>query len=172
MNILLSALGRYEAVGNPADADCIIGHSFGTLTGEGSANRALANFIVENSNERPIIADRMLVDAFPQPSTVAKIVEGSISDAVGSGVGSWGTLVSALEFMEENELNRPLMVAQAHHIGRVVMQAKKLGMESIVPAGLPEQFDPGSDQLWTRSLGFWVPREIIGSAVLKLQGKL
>jgi hypothetical protein len=127
---------------------------------------------MDYGGERPIVADRMLADSFPEPFEVAKIVEGPISDAAGNGVGSWGTLVAALEFMKENALHRPLMVAQAHHIGRVVMQAKKLGMESIVPPDLPRQFDPASNQVWTRSLGFWVPREVIGSAVLKLQGKL
>lgn len=173
MNIVSSAFGRYEAVGNPADADLVIGHSFGTMTDEQSVNRALADFIQESADGRPIVADRTLVDAFPgRDDDVDHIVEGQITNTVGQGVGSWGTLVEAHDFMERADLHRPLMVGQAFHIGRVVMQARRLGIDSIVPADLPRQFEPRSEQPWTRSLGLWLPREILGSLVLRKQGKL
>lgn len=173
MSILKSALGHYESTGNPADAELLIGHSFGTLTGEGSVNRALATFILEHADGRPIVADRTLVDAFPgRDADVAHVVEGPISNATGQGVGSGGTLLAAQAFMEEHGLSKALMVAHACHVGRVVMQAKKLGIDSIVPDGLPAHFDRNSEQLWTCSLGLWVPREVIGSLVLRAQGKL
>jgi hypothetical protein len=173
MNIVRSALGYYEPMGDPAEADCIIGHSFGTLIDEKSVNRSLANYILEHANGRPIAADRMLVDAFPNGDRdVHHVVEGPISNTTGQGVGSWGTLVGSRVFMENREVRKPLMIGQAHHIGRVVMQAKKLGIDSIVPADLPSHFDPHSDQLWTRSLAMWLPREILGSLVLRFQKKL
>ncbi|HSH55892.1 MAG TPA: hypothetical protein VK983_03635 [Candidatus Limnocylindrales bacterium] len=173
MNIVRSALGHYEAQGSPSDADVIVGHSFGTLISEGSANRALADFVLETADGRPIVADRMLVDAFPQKDEdVDYVVEGPISNGVGQGVGSWGTLKEAMVFMECEGLGTALMVTQAHHIGRVVMQADKLGISSIVPANLPNRFDPESEQRWTRSLGMWVPREVLGSLVLRAQKKL
>jgi hypothetical protein len=173
MNIVSSAFGHYEVTGDPASADVLIGHSFGTLTDEGSANGSIANFILQNAGDRPIVADRMLVNAFPDlDAAIDHVAEGPISNGVGQGVGSWGTLVEAKDFMKREGLTTALMVGQAHHIGRVVMQAKKLGIDSIVPAGLPDQFDPDSDQRWTRSLGMWVPREVIGSFVLRAQKKL
>ncbi|HJQ08312.1 MAG TPA: hypothetical protein VJ836_02395 [Candidatus Saccharimonadales bacterium] len=173
MNIVSSALGHYEVVGNPADADLIVGHSFGTVTSEDSANRFIADFILQNAAGRPVVADRMLVNAFPgKDQDVDHVVEGPISNGVGQGVGSYGTLVEAKAFMEREGLKTALMVGQAHHIGRVVMQAKKLGIPSIVPANLPSRFDPGSEQRWTRSVVMWLPREIIGSFVLRVQKKL
>ena len=173
MNIVSSAFGHYEAVGNPAYADCVIGHSFGTLTERGSVNRALAEYILEHGDDRPVIADRMLVDAFPnRDEDVEKVVEGPISNGRGQGVGTWGTLVEAKAYMEREGLKRPLMVAQAYHIGRVVMQSHKLGMDPIVPSDPPSFFDRDSEQRWTRSLGMWVPREVIGSLVLRAQKKL
>ncbi len=173
MNIVNSALGRYEPVGSPEEADVIVGHSFGTLTGENSANRSIADFILQNAYGRPIVADRTLVEAFPgKDEEVDYIVEGPVSNGVGQGVGSWGTLQEAKAFMERENLKAALMVGQAHHIGRVVMQAKKLDIMSIVPANLPRSFDPDSGQRWTRSIGMWLPRETLGSLVLRAQKKL
>jgi len=172
MNIVSSALGYYEVAGDPADADVVIGHSFGVL---GDVNYGLARFIINHAEGRPIVADRMLVDVIEEldgETDIAHTVEGPVSNAAGKGVGTWGTLVEAKDFMEEQGLQRPLMVAQANHIGRVIMQAKKLGMDAIVPADLPNYFDATSAQIWTRSLALWLPREVLGSAVLRLQKKL
>lgn len=173
MNIVSSALGHYEVTGNPDNADIIIGHSFGTFVGEGSANRSIADFALQIADNRPIVADRMLVDEFPnRDEDVDFVVEGAISNGVGQGVGSWGTLAEAKAYMEREKLKSALLVGQTHHIGRVAMQARKLGIISIVPAGLPSNFDPESDQRWTRTLILWLPREIIGSFVLRAQKKL
>ncbi len=173
MNIIRSALGQYEAIGCSKDADVIVGHSFGTLTCEDSANRAIADFAIQAANGRPIVADRMLVNAFPRgDEDVDHVVEGPISNNIGQGVGSWGTLLGAKAFMEREGLGVALMVGQAHHIGRVARQAKKLGIPSVVPADLPNRFDPESEQRWTRSVGMWLPREIIGSLVLRARQKL
>jgi hypothetical protein len=173
MNILNAALGHYEVAGDPADADLVIGNSFGTVISDHGVNAHLADFILRNAEGRAIVADRMLADSFPNGADdVDYVVEGPISNATGHGVGTWGTLVEARAFMTEHDLQRPLMVAQAHHIGRIVMQGKKLGINSIVPADLPAYFDRDSEQLWTRSLGLWVPREVLGSLVLRAQNKL
>jgi hypothetical protein len=173
MSIVRAAFGHYDAVGNPDEADVIIGHSFGTRTGEGSPNRSIAEFTIVHSDGRPILADRTLVNAFPnRDEQVDHVVEGPTSNIVGQGVGAWGTLVEAKKFMNQEGLGNALMVGHAYHIGRILMQAKKLGIRSIVPANLPRDFDPESEQLWTRWPSMWVPREVIGSLVLRLQGKL
>jgi hypothetical protein len=173
MNIVKSAFGRYEVRGNLSEADCVIGHSFGTLTSEGSVNRCLADFILDRAEGRPIIADRMLANAFPvEARQVDCVVVGDITNAIGQGIGSWGTLVEAKQYMAREGLNKSLMVAQAHHIGRVIMQAEKLGIDSVVPANLPDHFDTGSGQVWTRSELMWVPREVLGSLALRAQKKL
>lgn len=173
MNIITSALGHYEARGHVEDADVLVGHSFGTLTGKGSVNRRLAECILECAGRRPIVVDKNLADAFPSDADqIDLIVGGPVSDALGGGVGTWGTLLEAGKFMNDNELLRPLMVAQACHIGRVAMQAFKQGMDPIIPPDLPAGFDPESEQRWTRSKSLWVPREVIGSFVLRSQGKL
>lgn len=173
MNIFKSAIGHYETSGNISDADLIVGHSFGTSTDGESPNGAIAQYILAKEDGQPIIVDRTLADAFPKSHLLDVVVEGAVSNAMGSVGGSWGILVKAKEYMDEAELSRPLMVAQAFHIGRVAMQAEKIGMKNIIiPEQLPRMFDEASDQIWTRSRRLWVPREVLGSAVLRGQGRL
>ncbi|HLZ15108.1 MAG TPA: hypothetical protein VKQ34_03895 [Candidatus Saccharimonadales bacterium] len=163
----------YEAQGDIATADCIIGHSFGTSTDTGSVNYQLAGFMQQHADGRPMIADRTLVDTLPDGDAhMAHVVEGAVTNIKAQGVGTWGTLVEAQQYMKENGLNRAIMVAQAHHIRRVVRQAAKLGMSAVVPAGLPTDFDNNSDQIWTRSPYLWVPFNALGSLLLKRRGQL
>jgi len=163
----------YEAQGDIAEADCLIGHSFGTSIDAGSVNHQLAEVMLQNADGRPMIADRTLVDAFPNGNThMAHVVEGAVTNIKAQGVGTWGTLVEAQRYMEENGLNQAMMVAQAYHISRVVKQAAKLGMSSIVPNGLPTDFDKESDQIWTRSPYLWIPFNALGSLILKRRGQL
>ena len=153
MNILHSALGRYEALVDPAQIDCVIGHAYGTSVDEDSVNRALAEFALANAAGTPIIADQTLTAAFEDPGQVEFTTPTSIATTLGRGDGTWGTLVHAKQIMESQGLRRPLMVAQAHHIGRAVRQGHRLEIESVVLAGLPNMFDSGSEQLFTHSLG-------------------
>jgi hypothetical protein len=173
MSILKSATGHYETAGNTADADVIIGHSFGTSIHRESPNGALARFILDNEAGQPIVVDRTLADAFPKSSLLDVVVDGVVSNGIGSMGGSWGILVRAKEYMDATELTQPLMVAQAFHIGRVAMQAEKIGMNNvIIPERLPDIFDKESEQFWTRSSSLWIPREVVGSFKLRGQGKL
>ncbi|HKU19009.1 MAG TPA: hypothetical protein VJP80_07130 [Candidatus Saccharimonadales bacterium] len=176
MNIISSAFGHYEIIGNPAQADVIVAHSFGTCTDAFSANAALAHFAVhyaEDANILAIVADRTLANAFPRDTHV-EAIDGVISTATGKGLGTWGTWVKAKEFMDREGLHTPLVVAQACHVGRVARQGYKAGItELVVPEGLPCQFDgKKTKQRWTRSLGWWVPREVVGSFVLRAKGHL
>ena len=177
MNSIGSALGNYETKGAIESADCIIGHSFGTLTDATSANAEIARYLL-GFDTLPTIVDRTLANAFPASpegiEQLVEIVEGQTSNAVGRGVGAWGTLLKAKEYMNKNDLHKPIMIAHACMIGRVVAQAqhKNIDIKSIVPADLPKPFDAKSKQPWTRSLALWVPREVVGSVVLRLQGKM
>lgn len=154
-------------------ADCLMGHSFGTSTHETSVNAQLGRFMLAIANGRPMIADRTLVDAIPESEeSMAFIVEGDVTNLKAQGVGTWGVLLAAREYMDAEGLRAPIMVAQAYHLPRVVKQAAKLGMQSIVPKGLPTDFDPDSAQIWTRSKYLWLPFNTLGSLLLKHRGQL
>jgi hypothetical protein len=163
----------YEPIGNIGNADCLIGHSFGTSVDSGSVNEQLALQMLALEDGRPMVADRTLVNAMLDgEERMAHIVEGDVTNIKAQGVGTWGTLVEAHQYMEESGLERPLMIAQAFHIRRVAKQAAKLGIFSIVPEGLPTDFDKESEQPWTRSAALWIPFNALGSLLLKKRGQL
>ena len=163
MNIIQSAFGHYEATGNPADAQLVSGHSFGTETGEHSVNRALAEKIATWADGRLIAVDETLAKAFTRDMPkIHTVIEGDITDTRGNGLGTWGTLERTKQVMDGKGMETALLVAQAHHVGRVAMQAHKLGIQTVIPEGLPRKFEPTSEQWWTRSGALWVPREIAG----------
>lgn len=172
--VIRSALGYYRVTGDLADADCAFVHSFGETTDELSVNFELDDTALRIAGHLPIIADQTAVEAFPNQEIVACVVEGPVSNYFGSGVGTWGTLLKGAEFMAENGLKRPLQIGQAHHVGRIAMQATKLEMNSIVPPGLTHRFEPRAEggQIWTRSLAWWFPREVLGSFELRRRGQL
>ena len=164
---------RYEAQGLIETADCVIGHSFGSSIDGNSVNRQLAEQMVSFADGKPMIADRTIVDALPVgDELMSHVVEGQRTNIKAEGVGTWGTLVSAKEYMEEHELHSPLMIAQAYHVTRVVRQAEKLGITSIVPEGLPTDFDKQSEQIWTRSAILWIPFNGLGTLLLKKRGQI
>jgi hypothetical protein len=163
----------YETFGVTADADSVICHSFGTSTDSYSVNAQLATQMLIHADGRPMIADRTLVNALPDgDELMAHIVEGDVTNIKAQGVGTWGTLVEAHLYMEENDLHSPIMIAQAYHISRVVRQAVKLGISAIVPEGLPKDFDKDSNQVWTRSAALWIPFNALGSLLLKRRDQL
>jgi hypothetical protein len=163
----------YKTRGNVSDADCLIGLSYGTSIGKDSVNRQLADVMLQYSAGRPMIADRTLVDAFPDgDSQMAHVVEGAVTNVKAQGVGTWGTLVEASEYMHQNGLSRPVMIAQAYHIKRAVKQARRLGIDPVVPEGLPKDFDKNSEQIWTRSRYLWTPINALSSVLLKIRRQL
>jgi len=173
MNVLISAAtGKYTEIGHPAEADCVIGQSFGASEqGPGYVNELLAKYITDNAYDSlPLLLQSEIALALPENSpSPALVVEGKPSTSSGGELDSWAVLQQAHEFMKENDLRRPLLVAQAYHVGRVTLQAKKQGMSGlIVPRGLPNEFDPDSMQPWTTSRINWAMREIPGIAYLKL----
>lgn len=172
MNVLIAAAtGHYTETGNPQEADCVIGQSFGAAEhGPGYVNELLAQYIVEKTGlKRPLLLQHEIAAALPSGSPKsALIIEGNPSTAAGGELDSWAVLEQAHDYMKEHGLSRPLLVAQAFHVGRVALQAKKQGINGcIVPAGLPREFDPDSTQKWTTSQINWAMRELPGIPYLK-----
>jgi len=174
MNVIRATLtGTYEVIGNPMNADCVIGQSFGASEhGPGAANIHLASFILDNCQGRPLILQSEIADAVMGAAPVACVVQGKPSTAGGGELDSWRVLEEAADYMKQNQFSRPLLVAHAYHVGRVAMQAKRQGLEPIVPPGLPRAFDAKSTQPWTRNPRSWAAREIPGLAYLRFKGRL
>jgi hypothetical protein len=175
-NLIRGALtGEYEPRGSVADADCAIGQSFGSSPdGIGLVNDRMAQFVDSDLPARLyLLMQQEIANALEdQGSNANFVIKGDPSTAVGGQLDSWGVLSQAQQHMMERGLNRPVLVAQAHQIGRLTMQAIRLGMDPIVPEGLPTDFDPESTQFWTRNRTLWSIREAVGIPYLRLRSKL
>jgi hypothetical protein len=173
MEIVRSALGWIETMDTPYVGDVISGHSMGLSVEEGSPNWALAKYIETTADGRPVIADTMLVRAFEDPSMVTVEVAGEVSNTLATVGGAYGVLRMTQMFMNQNDLKTAELVAARYHVGRLAMQAKSLGMATVIPPDLPSNFDlHACRQWWTRNRVFWVPREVIGSFDLARRGQL
>lgn len=158
-----------------AQADYVIGHEFASREeGYGSVNEALAEVIAERYAHLRIYAAATVAGALRNIAPeieLAGVFDGVSSNTTASQGGTWGELLQAKE-MAGDAAQRPLLVGQAYHVGRIALQAKKAGLEPIVPAGLPTDFDKQSAQWWCRRPLAWGMREIPGALVLRKRGQL
>ena len=176
MRVIESSIsGKYQLIGDIHEADCVIGQSFGACEHEpGLVNGQLANYIASRAIKNlPLLLQSEIAESLPDSvRRPALVINGQPSVSMGGELDTWSVLSQAREYMTENSLNQPLIVAQAYHVGRVALQAMRLDMEPIVHYGYPRDFDPESTQWWTRNLILWSIREVPGIAYLKLKHKL
>jgi hypothetical protein len=172
-----SFTGNYEPQGNIAEADCVIGNEFAFRTnGFGSVNEQLARVIADHYIDLPLLINRNIAGALKELKPNREPEEIFTGDSVNfmsdEGEGTWGELLQAKKYMNQRELQKPILIAQAYHVGRVALQAKKLGINPVIPEGLPTAFDPESVQRWTHNKFLWAIREAPGVLVLKHKGQL
>lgn len=169
--------GEYEPRGDEREADCVLAHEFAVAKqGPGSVNRELARFVLSKyAGEYPLLLAHRIADALEGLDpyiSVAHRFTGESATLTGQHTGSWGELEQAAAYMRAHDLHHPILVAQAFHVGRVALQAEKIGLDPIVPPGLPRRFDRRSVQPWTRNRALWAIREFPGAYVLKRRGQL
>jgi hypothetical protein len=158
-----------------AKADYVSAHEFApTKEGFGAVNIALAEYIAEYYSHLPIFAAARIAGALKEVAPEIEI-EGEFqlesSDSTASKGGTWAEFEQVQTLNPDNWEN-PLLIAQRHHVGRVAMQARRFGMTPAVPDGLPDMFDPLSEQWWCRNPIAWATREIPGAPILRFRGQL
>lgn len=157
--------------------DLLVVQSFGTRAADGSpgaVNERLAEFVVnlrKKGFDRPVAAQEEVAQALREAygQGVDFEIVGDPSSTGGRGLDSFGVLSFA---RNEAGSRCPVLAAQAFHVGRTAMQAVRLGLDPLLPAGLPVDFAPDSGQWWTRGRGPWAFRELVGLSILRAQGKL
>ena len=172
--------GRYEPRGEPGEADSIALIEFAVPQSPESIGaihktevevlRALFRARSELSGA-PIFANRFSAAymATTIPELPVQIFQVAASSSFAAeNTGTWGEL----QQVYEAGYRHPLLIGQAFHIGRVAMQAEKMGLDPIVPPGLPREFDAHSSQPFTRHWLTWVVGEFVGAPVLRRAGHL
>lgn len=181
------ASGSYEVVGDPSQAGLISVHEWGSLQIDptikeripGITNIHLAEMALSFQEERfrPIVGTEAIDEALRQVSGgstgVNYLVEGPSTNAVGAGVGTSGEVRRAKQVMTEQDIAIPMYLAQAYHIGRVILHARHEGIQDyVVPANLPREFRPEADQWGIRSREQWLAHEFLAVPALRILGKL
>lgn len=165
-SLFVSALnGDYQPEGRIADADVVFALSmgYGLEDGQpapGGSNRRLAEYIFCNCRQMPVFAQEEIALELAKlgyPGVIRSFGE------IGERISSYELLSQMVAEMHDpgREYFEPVVVAAAHHVGRVVAIARRLHVEPIIPSGLPEAFDPSSAQRWTRGPILWILKELM-----------
>jgi len=159
--------GDYVPQGYVGDADCAIGLGFGLRQNPdgsfdpGAGNWALAEYYNRHCSRLP---------GFVQDDLRRAVVNAAWTYRMLSTIKRFGTIgqrATTHDLLEEmiadiraNGFEHPVLVAASHHVPRAVAIADKLGLQLIVPSGLPNGFDPKSAQPWTRNGWLWAIKEL------------
>ncbi len=176
--------GKYQPTAEWATPDIVSLHEFGVLLGgrPGRVMYALARVAVAmrdgSGNSLPIVGTPVAQAAVEAVSdgkfsiAAEHLVDRNSTDFSGRGTGTRGELQKLREVMDAEGKRLPVLVGQAHHIGRIALQAEEaLIGDYMVSPDLPTDFEPGSAQPWTRGLASWAMREFVGVPMLHLTGQ-
>jgi uncharacterized SAM-binding protein YcdF (DUF218 family) len=147
--------GRYHRHGTIADADCVVGFSFGyrEAAGEvlpGQSNSLIARFIADHYLSLPLILQWELASALG--SSLSKTWTIDRHAAQGVYLDTREVARQAWEIMRAQGYATALVVAHPHHVARADAVCETLGMRTVVSDGLATVgFDAQSAQRWTRS---------------------
>lgn len=157
--------GIYELRLDVREADCVFGLGFGLRQTAGNfkpgaGNEALAAYYHRSFPNLPVLMQDDLLEAVNRmqpPYGPLHTVEqfGTLGDRM----TTYRLMKLMQRSMNDKGYERPVLLASSYQVPRAVAIAKKLGLELIVPYGLPDGFDPQSSQRWTRNAWRWALKE-------------
>lgn len=156
--------GAYTVHGDVGGADCAIGFAFGAIQEQGVVcpgftNEALARFAVERLGRLPLILQWEIADALPPSAAAAHRI--AQHRQAGRYLDTREVAEQGAAIMQANGWGRAVLLAHGHHLPRVDAVCRKLGIETVAPAGLESiPFCPQSVQPWTRGARAWFRREV------------
>ena len=177
--LVASWTGQYETRGKIADADCVIGLSFG-YRGEGKnvtpglSNQDLANVAFKKFSGFPKILQFEIADAYSELGTKepGKVIRIEKHRKRGKYLDTREVIEQAKLIMDEQGWRKPVILAHPFHMPRVQLVCDRLGIDWIatdVEVGQIE-FDPLSTQKWTRDIDHWRGYEPLAMAFYGFKG--
>ena len=173
--------GHYELKGKLADADCVIGPSFG-FRGKpgyghaepGLSNQDLAAVAAKYYGKLPKILQFELADAYQahgkRPGE--KVYTIKRHRKRGKYLDTREVLEQAKIIMQEHGFKTAVLLAHPNHMPRVQMCCDVLGINWVATPELrgAVEFDPLSAQKWTRSIDQWRGYEPLALAFYRMKG--
>ncbi len=163
--------GRYRPRGKTAQADCVVGYSFGFQKGPGDtrlpgpANQALADFAAGFKLPKFLQSE---IDEACKPHLTTTDVRLGLAGA--KYVDSYAVFLESQRFLKLHGYSRPLLIAHPYHVPRLDAMYRRAGLKAVIPKKLPAVWDKQSVQYWTRSPGQWRAREIGALTYYLLRG--
>jgi hypothetical protein len=159
--------GAYRVEGEIDAADCLIAFSFGGIRRHrrkiqpGCSNADLARYVRENFPCLPKILQGEIADAYGAEALTSRVWRIDRHRRPGKYLDTYEVAVQARRIMQQQSWETAVVLAQAHHLPRATAVCRKLGVHTVVPAGLERvPFCPNSFQKWTRNRLRWFRREV------------
>jgi len=158
----LARANKYVPHGNPANADCILGFSFGyrkinNRIVPGTSNEQLARFIETQLPSLPLILQFEISDALTTAKPDLVIRE---HRKKGSYLDSGEIAAQAFIYMKAKNWTTAVIVTHSAMEARNDYLCTASGITTIAPKGLGEiAYDEYSEQPWTRDTESWWKRE-------------
>lgn len=154
--------GNYKTHGSLADADCVIGLSFG-YRGKGKniqpglSNEDLAAFAAKNFTDLPKILQFEIADAYESNGGMGKVLRVSKHRVAGKYLDTREVVAQAKEIMRQRGWKTAVLLAHPYHMPRVQRVCNALKVRWVAVEGLQGsiEFDLKSTQKWTRDLDHW-----------------
>jgi len=151
--------GRYLPVGSSAEADCVLGFSFGYRVEDGRITPGISNSQIADFAKKyslPKIFQFEIADAYAEQEPVERISE----NRSGGYLDTYEVALQARDLMTKKGYKQAILLAHPYHIPRASAICSKAGIEHSIPPGLEViQFDPLSAQDWTQSSAHWNAKE-------------
>lgn len=175
--------GDYKTKGELAEADCVIGWSFG-YRGKGKnitpglSNEDLANVIVRHYDGLPKILQWEIADAYIEQNKAKAhahpIVRIKKHRKRGKYLDTREVAIQAKEAMRQRGWKTAVLLAHPYHLPRVQEVCDQLGIDWVATADLrgAVEFDPQSTQKWTRDSEAWRGYEPLALSLYRAKGWL
>lgn len=153
--------GQYHPHGSVGQADCILGQAFGLRFQDGAYESGAVNdgLMLYMTRYLPDLPAYLQADFHTAFDWFGDDREVHWTGKLGERISSRQVLIDQLAQMRRDGRSRPVLLDVAYQVPRVQATARQLGIDPIVPSGLPRGFDPQSTQFWTRSNLRWQLKE-------------
>ncbi len=154
-------------------ADVLIGQSFGNRPNNdpGKSNKELAR-IAKRVHEKygvPLVLQWEIADCINDVSKAGVVRKHQEKNKY---LDTYEVIVQSKDICERSGWRKAIILAHPQHCWRCVMTAKKLGLDTLVVATKKVPYDHLSDQIWTRNVWIFIPRELISRLFYLLTGKI
>jgi hypothetical protein len=157
--------GRYAVQGDLRAAECVLGFAFGAVghapsVQPGISNEQLAHYAREHFPDLPALLQQEIADAYDLLTPTATVLSIHRHRQAGSYLDTREVADQGRLLMQQRGWKVAVLLAHGHHVPRALRVCTRLGICTVVPAGLERiPFCPDSLQPWTRSAEGWYRRE-------------